>query len=136
VIYMYIAYGVHAMFNVVTDEPGVCGAVLIRSMEPVEGTDQMRSRSSNLREHLLASGPGRVCKAMGFGPTDDGRDLDSDVEIRIEFGRVPAIIGASTRIGITRNEHALLRYYDPESKSVSGPARLRGPNPEQVFHAD
>ncbi|MFP2905380.1 DNA-3-methyladenine glycosylase [Pyxidicoccus sp. 3LFB2] len=53
--YVYLIYGMHHCFNVVTDAPGVGAAVLIRAVEPVEGVP----------EGERTDGPGRVCKVLG-----------------------------------------------------------------------
>ncbi len=54
--YVYLIYGMHHCFNVVTDAPGVGAAVLVRAVEPVEG----------LPPDSRTDGPGRVCKALGL----------------------------------------------------------------------
>lgn len=54
--YVYLIYGMHHCFNVVTDAVGVGAAVLVRAVEPVEG----------LADGERTDGPGRVCKALGL----------------------------------------------------------------------
>jgi DNA-3-methyladenine glycosylase len=119
-IYMYRAYGVHAMFNIVTESPATHGAVLIRAIEPVEGIDRMIARRGVPVEHRLGQGPGNLCVAMGFTLADDNRDLGSDSGIWIASGSRVEQIGVSVRIGITKNADAPLRFFDPASRSVSG----------------
>lgn len=121
-IYMYRAYGVHAMFNIVTESPATHGAVLIRAIEPVEGIDRMIARRGVPVEHRLGQGPGNLCVAMGFTLADDNRDLGSDPEIWIAPGDpIPGEqIGVSIRIGITKNADAPLRFFDSNNRSVSG----------------
>ncbi|CAN5375987.1 DNA-3-methyladenine glycosylase [soil metagenome] len=119
-IYMYRAYGVHAMFNIVTESPATHGAVLIRAIEPVEGVDRMIERRGVPVEHRLGQGPGNLCVAMGFTLADDDRDLGNDPGIWIIPGLPVAQIGVSVRIGITKNADAPLRFFNPTSRAVSG----------------
>ena len=55
---------------------GTAEAVLVRALEPTEGFDQMRERRGVWEARLLASGPGKLCQALGVGPEHDGRRLD------------------------------------------------------------
>jgi DNA-3-methyladenine glycosylase len=119
-IYMYRAYGVHAMFNIVTNQRDEHGAVLIRAVEPLNGIDRMLARRGVVPEHRLAQGPGNLCVAMGFTLTDDDRDLGADPAIWIAPGATPDIIAVTPRIGITKNADAPLRFFDPASRAVSG----------------
>jgi DNA-3-methyladenine glycosylase len=120
IVYMYRAYGIHAMFNIVTDSPGTGGAVLIRALEPLEGIETMRERRGPVPDRSLTRGPGNVCQAMGFRLDLDGHDLVSSHEIFVETCDAPVAIECSPRIGITKNPDPLLRYYDRESPFVSG----------------
>ena len=65
--YVYLCYGIHQMFNIVTNIEGVPHAVLIRAVEPIEGTDIMLQRTGKKKaDASLTSGPGKVGKAFGF----------------------------------------------------------------------
>lgn len=125
-IYMYRAYGVHAMFNIVTESPDTHGAVLVRAIEPTAGIDQMIARRGVPAEHRLGQGPGNLCVAMGFTLADDNRDLGSDERLWIASGVPVEQIGVSVRIGITKNPDAPLRFFDPGSRAVSGSRRFNG----------
>lgn len=78
-LYVYLSYGVHWCANVVTDQPGTAGAVLLRALEPVAGLDEMRAarwRDQRRRpDRDLCRGPGRLCQAMGIDRSHDGTDL-------------------------------------------------------------
>lgn len=135
-VYMYRAYGIHAMFNVVTNAPGEAGAVLIRSVEPLGGLDLIRERRGPVPERSLTRGPGNLCQAFGFRPEHDGIDLVTDDSIWIELSEECADVSCSPRIGITRNVDALLRYYDPASVFVSGPRTIRMRSTPRGLDAD
>jgi DNA-3-methyladenine glycosylase len=101
VAYVYLCYGIHHLFNVVTNKSGVADAVLIRALEPEEGKDWMMDRMRVKSLSRITSGPGKLTKALGIDRTFDGKYLNS-AEVWIEEGeRVSArLIVASRRIGI------------------------------------
>ncbi|MFK7971513.1 MAG: DNA-3-methyladenine glycosylase [Bacteroidia bacterium] len=66
--YVYICYGIHRLFNVVTNKKNVAEAVLIRAVEPLEGLAHMQIRRNiSSAGKVLTGGPGRVTQAMGIG---------------------------------------------------------------------
>jgi DNA-3-methyladenine glycosylase len=82
-LYVYRCYGVHWMLNLVCDSSGEPAAVLVRSVEIIEGEDLVRTRrglSANAPRRddrlLLANGPGKVCQALGITGDMHGRHLD------------------------------------------------------------
>lgn len=118
IAYVYRAYGIHAMFNVVAKEPGATGAILIRAVEPVSGVNMMRERRGVVTEQL-ASGPGNVCQAFAITLSDHGIDLTSSEQIWFEAGLPPSRVAAGERIGITRSLDLPWRYFDADSRHVS-----------------
>ena len=50
-------------------------AVLVRALEPLAGLQLMRARRGVLRDRDLCSGPGKLARAMGLGPEQDGASL-------------------------------------------------------------
>lgn len=103
--YVYLCYGIHRLFNVVTGPENVPHAVLIRSFEPVEGTDFMLdSRKISTLEPRLSSGPGSVSAAMGIEMTDNGSELwnsESKISIYEHPGVTKSLdVAAGPRIGI------------------------------------
>ncbi len=100
--YVYFVYGMHHQFNVVTNVADVPHAVLVRAVQPVEGVERMRRRRAGRPEHELASGPGRLCAALGIDLRLDGADLLGD-RVWLEPGprRIrPGEIARGPRIGI------------------------------------
>jgi DNA-3-methyladenine glycosylase len=76
IAYIYLCYGVHSLFNVVTNIEGIPHAVLIRAIEPVEGIDVMEKRMGKAfsGEHY-ADGPGKLSKALGIHFHQSGTNL-------------------------------------------------------------
>lgn len=102
-VYVYLCYGIHCLFNIVTNGENVAEAVLVRAIEPLEGLDQMSNRrGSPMNGFHLTSGPGKLTKALGIDRKWNGKYL-LDNEIWIEdIGRKisTAKIEVSPRIGI------------------------------------
>lgn len=75
--YIYLVYGLHECLNVVAHTTGSAGAVLLRAVEPVSGQELMRRRRGGTAEPdvRLASGPGRLCRALGVDRALSGHDL-------------------------------------------------------------
>lgn len=112
--YVYLCYGIHHLFNVVTNIEGVPHAVLIRSVEALEGTDKMLERTSkkSFKNNLL-KGPGVVSKGLGIYKHHTATSLLSD-EIFIGddgFAIPNKNITATPRIGVDyAGEDAQLPY--------------------------
>lgn len=107
--YVYICYGIHHLFNVVTNVEGVPHAVLIRAVEPVENVELMLLRRNlEIIKPKLTAGPGALAVAMGIRIGHSGLDLTSaESPIRIEEGgwRVEeSDIIASPRVGLSTAE--------------------------------
>ncbi len=67
IAYIYLCYGIHHLFNVVTNREGIPHAVLIRGIQPLEGIDVMASRTAKSpRELKKINGPGKISKALGI----------------------------------------------------------------------
>ena len=114
VAYVYLCYGLHQMFNVVTNASGVPHAILIRGIEPVEGIEVMLERRKYaVLKPSLTAGPGSLSAALGITTVLTGCQL-SGPEIKVEDrGVVFPVeeIVASPRIGVDyAGEDALLPY--------------------------
>ncbi len=101
--YVYLCYGMHYLFNVVTNRRDTPEAVLVRALEPVEGIEVMGLRRRGPRGGVhLTSGPGKLTKALGIDRSFNGKSLLDD-EIWIEDSGTKLaskMIVASERIGI------------------------------------
>jgi DNA-3-methyladenine glycosylase len=101
--YVYLCYGMHNLFNVVTNVEGTADAVLIRAIEPTVGLEEMQERRGVLKSQFhLTSGPGKLTKALGIDRAFNGKYLlNHDVWIE-DTGMVlkNKLIEVSKRIGI------------------------------------
>jgi DNA-3-methyladenine glycosylase len=101
--YVYLCYGMHNLFNVVTNKTNVAEAVLIRALEPMVGIDEMRlRRGSAIHDKQLTSGPGKLTKALGINRTFNGKSLlNGEIWIDDLGAKISSRdIVASPRIGI------------------------------------
>jgi DNA-3-methyladenine glycosylase len=91
--YIFLCYGVHYCFNVVAEPEGIPGCVLVRS---VEGA---------------GDGPGKLTRALGIGPGDNGCDLTRG-RLRVLEGASPAAgeILVTPRVGIRGSASLPLRF--------------------------
>lgn len=126
VVYVYLCYGLHQMFNVVTNRPGIPNAILIRALEPVAGIDEMLKRSNkNSHGFDLTRGPGNVAKALGLNTTHSGMSFQSNELYIADDGLSykKEEIAVTARIGVDyAAEDALLpyRFIVKGNKYVSG----------------
>lgn len=112
--YVYLCYGIHQMFNIVTNGEDVPHAILIRALEPLEGIDVMLRRTGKkVLDHTLTRGPGNVGKALGFHTSQCGFSLQGDQLFIADDGfYVPEEkIGVSPRIGVAYAGEDALRPY-------------------------
>jgi DNA-3-methyladenine glycosylase len=126
--YVYFIYGNWYSINVSSETAGVGAGILIRALEPVEGIEIMKRRRPNAELHRLASGPGCLATAFGIDRRLDGLDLCGKEELWLgsaSGGSSQFEIGNSVRIGITKEAHRKLRFYERGSPSVSGASHLR-----------
>lgn len=124
--YVYLNYGVHYLFNVVTEAKGHPAAVLIRALEPLEGASLMAARRfpgapAPADVMRLCRGPGNVTKALGIRLTDNRLDLCAGGPLYLEDRRLQVgPIAWSPRIGITVGTEHHWRCYVADSRAVSG----------------
>jgi DNA-3-methyladenine glycosylase len=135
--YVYLCYGIHSLFNVVTNVEGIPHAVLIRGIIPVHGTQKMLQRTGKAwitRE--IGIGPGKVAKLLGIHYSHSGIDLlksgESGKEPAIwieDIGIIipPAMVKAGPRVGVDyAGEDALLPYRYWLNEDLPGFKNLEG----------
>lgn len=112
--YVYLCYGIHHLFNVVTNEKDIPHAILIRALEPVDGIEHMLARRGKEKlTYNLTSGPGALSEAMAIKTGYSGMSLlDKDIYIEDRGIKIrERDIVAATRVGVAYAlEDALLPY--------------------------
>ena len=119
--YVYLCYGIHSLFNIVTNMEGVPHAVLVRGIIPGQGTETMLQRARKAKiPGDLGTGPGKVSALLGIHYSHSGLDLvdvhgnpddpaiwTEDTEITVH----PGNILSGPRVGVNyAGEDALLPY--------------------------
>lgn len=103
VAYVFRCYGLHDLFNVVTNQDGRPHAVLIRGLQPMIGVDAMVRRRGKARlDRTLTAGPGALAQALGIRTAHSGCSLRGPA-IWLEDGRPhlrPCDVLASRRVGV------------------------------------
>lgn len=127
VSYVYLCYGIHHLFNVVSSVEDEPHAVLVRAVEPLIGKEIMEiRRNMPASKTAISSGPGSAAKALGIDRSFNKKDLTEN-EIWIEDHGIkysPDEIVSGPRIGVAyAQEDALLpwRFYVRGNKYVSKP---------------
>jgi DNA-3-methyladenine glycosylase len=134
--YVYLSYGIHYCFNVVTAPEGIAEAVLIRALEPVEGLDLMLRRRGiclppeevpERRRRRIASGPGNLTAALGLSRAQDGQDLTSGslTVLPRPDGAPKHLVLITRRIGISQGVDFPGRFLLAGSDAVSGARAMR-----------
>jgi DNA-3-methyladenine glycosylase len=124
--YVYLCYGIHHLFNVVTNVRDVPHAILIRAVEPIEGIEEMLLRTGKKKlDDTLTRGPGNVSKALGIFTKHNGLFLSHEKLYIADDGKKykKYEITISPRIGVDyAGEDAKLpyRFYVNDSRYVSG----------------
>jgi DNA-3-methyladenine glycosylase len=127
VAYVYLCYGMHNLFNIVSSMQGEPHAVLVRAVEPLVGIDIIeRRRNMPASKPAITSGPGSAAKALGIDRSFNEKDLTGE-EIWIEDQGIryaEDAIAAVPRVGVAyAKDHALLplRFFVKGNKYVSKP---------------
>lgn len=100
--YVYLCYGLHQMFNIVTGPIDSPEAVLVRAVKITAGHDLVRRRRRGIAEKDWASGPGRVCVALGIGMHHNRSDLlGKTIWLEDRGVKIPArAVKRTPRIGV------------------------------------
>lgn len=129
--YVYLCYGIHQMFNVVTGKEGIPHAVLIRAIEPVFNTTLMLDRRGMTSiKSALGAGPGNVGKSLGLSTEHSGYSLlESAAQIWIEDREniiQPAQIIVSNRVGVAYAGEWALRPWRFRLKDSPWTSKAKG----------
>lgn len=125
--YVYLCYGMHHLFNIVTNAVDVPHAVLIRAIEPTDGVNVMlKRRLTNEVKPALTAGPGSLAQALGIHTNMSGESLLGNkiwIEDRgIKFTKNDIV--ESKRVGVKYSgvdAHRLYRFMIKDNKWVSKP---------------
>lgn len=125
VFYVYFNYGMHYLVNVVTEAAGSPAAVLLRALEPIDGTALMqRRRGGSTGRHVptsdLCRGPGNLTRAMGITLAHNRLTLAGAPLWLEDRGLDPGPIAWSPRIGIAVGTEHQWRCFAAASRAVSG----------------
>jgi len=125
--YVYLCYGIHHLFNIVSSIEGEPHAILIRAIEPMLGQGIMEHRRNMpATEARISSGPGCASRALGIDLSYNGKDLTGE-EIWLEDHGIhyaDSEVAAVPRVGVAyAKEDALLpwRFLVKGNKFVSKP---------------
>jgi DNA-3-methyladenine glycosylase len=123
--YVYLCYGTSYLLNVSSEAAGIGAGVLLRALEPMSGTEHMRTGPKPIKLLDLTRGPGRLTAALRVNLKHDGLDLFDGPRLWIGSDQHEGgPVGCSVRIGISKASDERLRFFVAGSRYVSGPRRL------------
>lgn len=103
VAYVYWCYGIHSLFNIVTNQRDIPHAILIRAIQPIEGVEMMlKRRKKKTVDKTLAGGPGTLTQALGITVKHNGLPLTGPtIWIEDKGIKVPkAAVTTGPRVGV------------------------------------
>jgi len=125
-LYVYFTYGAHYCCNVVTGKPGKGTAVLIRSVEPIDGIEAIienrygRELLNEKEKYNLTNGPGKVCQAFNINKKHNGFDLTGGYTYILNAPKIKnKDIMVTKRIGINKSIDLPWRFYIKDNLYVS-----------------
>ncbi len=124
--YIYLIYGIHYCFNIVTRPEGIGEAVLVRALEPTIGIPFMIKQRHTENSMLLCNGPAKLTQALRITKDLNGSDLvkgpltilSQDTYEKKNQNR-PIEIISSARIGISQGKEYPFRLYIKGSQFIS-----------------
>lgn len=125
IAYIYLCYGIHHLFNIVTNIQDKADAILIRAIKPVDGKEIMLERRNSQKVNpSLTAGPGRLTQALGITTQLDATDLTGDTIWLEDRGSTITknSITATKRIGVDyagKDADLPWRFYPSDSRWVS-----------------
>ncbi len=118
-VYVFLSYGNHWCLNFTTEGEGQPGAVLVRALEPVEGTAQMKRNRGVEELSRLTNGPGKLTKALAIGKEFNGEDVVTSKRLYVLGSEEPVKAEVSERIGISRARERQWRFFVQGNPFVS-----------------
>lgn len=126
--YVYLIYGIHHCFNIVTDRKDMASAVLVRALSLLNLPQATQLKLSEKKIARLAAGPGKLCRILGIDRSCSGHLLAVEHDLWLEHrpgslsqhlqqGKRPIV--QTTRIGISQGQELPWRWYLKDSPSVS-----------------
>ena len=123
--YIYLCYGMHSLFNIVTNNKGIPEAILIRAIKPIDGISMMcKRRNMKEKSYNLTNGPGKLSQALGITKKLNRQSLHGDdiwlEDIKISFKNNNIL--SSPRIGVDyagTDAKLPYRFYIKNNKWVS-----------------
>lgn len=126
ILYVYFTYGMYHCSNVVTGKKNERTAVLLRALEPINGSEDMALNRfgeiniSDKQKLNLTSGPGKLCMALGIDKSHNGTSLIEDKIYILNNRKIrDDKIVATTRIGISKSKELPWRFYIKDNPFVS-----------------
>jgi DNA-3-methyladenine glycosylase len=118
VAYVYFTMGAHHCLNVTTEGKGAA-AVLIRAVRPAEGIEEMKRNRGVMELTEVASGPGKLTRALEIDLSLNGEDMATSRRLFFEAGRKIRNIGAGPRVGVSAGKSFRWRFYAEGDPFVS-----------------
>ncbi len=117
--YVYLCYGFHNMFNVVTQEEGIPSAVLLRAVEPIEGLDIMKKSRKTENIYQISNGPGKLTQSFMIDQSFNKEPVFKKNLLIFDSDNRGLKIIRKKRIGIKLGAEKLLRFYIKGNQFVS-----------------
>jgi DNA-3-methyladenine glycosylase len=124
-LYVYLIYGIYHCLNIVTDQPGVASAVLIRALA-LDRIPQGTSEGKRRKPERMAAGPGLLCRALSIDRSHNGWPLQPQTGEAIWLEPplhppAPEAVVQTVRIGISQGAEIPWRWYLKDHPAVSRP---------------
>lgn len=118
--YIYFTYGTHRCLNVTCGPIGYGAGLLLRAIEPIDGTDSMQKLRKGAPQSQLTNGPAKLAQALGINKSLYGHNLTKP-PLQLVKDQVIADdqVTVGTRIGISEAAEELLRFYITDNQFVS-----------------
>ncbi len=108
--YVYMCYGIHPLFNIVTGNKDEAEVVLIRAIQPLDGIDVMQKRRKQTKVKVLCNGPGKLTQALGISKSQNEIplfDKSSDLWLEDHLDVTKNDIISGPRVGLTTAEECM-----------------------------